>query len=43
MKSSSNILVHEYRNLDLKIVVDVIEHRLQGLLDFVDLALKMAD
>jgi uncharacterized protein YutE (UPF0331/DUF86 family) len=36
-----NILVHEYRKLDLNIVVDVIENRLQKLLDFADLALKM--
>jgi uncharacterized protein YutE (UPF0331/DUF86 family) len=38
-----NILVHEYKNLDLKIIVDIIEHRLQGLLDFAGLALKAAD
>lgn len=38
-----NILVHEYKNLDLKVVVDIIEHRLHGLIDFADLALKAAD
>lgn len=38
-----NILVHEYRRLDLNILVDVIEHRLGELLDFANLALDLAD
>jgi uncharacterized protein YutE (UPF0331/DUF86 family) len=38
-----NILVHEYTRLDLNIIIDVIENRLQLLLDFADLALKNAD
>ncbi|MDD5205975.1 MAG: DUF86 domain-containing protein [Desulfobacterales bacterium] len=38
-----NILVHEYRKLDLNILMDVINHRLPELLDFANLALKMAD
>lgn len=29
-----NILVHEYTKLDLTIVIDVVEHRLDGLIDF---------
>ncbi|QOC23552.1 DUF86 domain-containing protein [Wenzhouxiangella sp. AB-CW3] len=35
-----NILVHEYRKLDLDIMVDVIENRLDGLLEFARLALE---
>jgi len=38
-----NILVHEYTKLDLNIIKDVVEHRLQELLDFADLTLKVAD
>jgi len=38
-----NILVHEYTRLNLNIIIDVIENRLQLLLDFADLALKNAD
>jgi len=38
-----NILVHEYRKLDLNILIDVINHRLPELLDFANFALKMAD
>lgn len=38
-----NILVHEYRKLDLKIIVDVIENRLQELLDFANFALRAAE
>lgn len=29
-----NVLVHEYRKLDLEIMTDVINHRLEDLLDF---------
>jgi len=29
-----NVLVHEYRKLDLEIMTDVIDHRLEDLLDF---------
>lgn len=38
-----NILVREYRKLDLSIMVDVIEHRLDDLLDFAGLALEVGD
>ena len=34
-----NVLVHEYTKLDLKIMVDVIEHHLDELLDFAQLIL----
>jgi uncharacterized protein YutE (UPF0331/DUF86 family) len=34
-----NILVHDYRKLDLGIMLDVIEHRLDDLIDFTNLAL----
>jgi uncharacterized protein YutE (UPF0331/DUF86 family) len=37
-----NVLVHEYRELDFGIMVDVIENRLDDLLDFTDQALKLA-
>ncbi len=36
-----NILVHEYKQLDLDIVIAVIEHRMQELLDFANLALTI--
>ena len=35
-----NILVHEYRKLDQGILIDVIEHRLDDLIDFTNLAIK---
>ncbi|NTU41558.1 MAG: DUF86 domain-containing protein [Nitrospirales bacterium] len=35
-----NVLVHEYQQLDLDIMKDVIEHHLHEPLDFADLALK---
>jgi len=38
-----NILVHDYANLDLNIIVDVIEHHLQELLDFANFALQVTD
>lgn len=38
-----NILVHEYKKLDLHIMVEVIEHRMRELLDFANTALKAAD
>lgn len=36
-----NILVYEYRQLDLGIMVDVIEHRLRELLDFANNTLQL--
>ena len=38
-----NILVHEYRRLDLHILVDVIERRMRELLNFANTALNAAD
>lgn len=38
-----NILVHEYKRLDLEIMVEVIERRLRGLLDFANAALAASD
>ncbi len=38
-----NILVHEYQTLDLDIMVDIIEHRLDALLDFANTALAASD
>ena len=35
-----NILVHDYRKLDLEIFVDVIEHRLNDLIDFTNLVMQ---
>ena len=35
-----NVLVHQYEELDLKIMVDVIEHHLGDLVDFTDYVLK---
>lgn len=35
-----NILVHDYRKLDLEIFVDVIEHRLNDLIDFTNLLMQ---
>lgn len=35
-----NILVHEYKRLDLAILLDVVEHHLDEPLAFADLALK---
>jgi uncharacterized protein YutE (UPF0331/DUF86 family) len=35
-----NILVYEYRTLDLDILVDVIEHRLDDLIDFSNLVMR---
>ncbi|HEY4760159.1 MAG TPA: DUF86 domain-containing protein [Thermoguttaceae bacterium] len=37
-----NILVHDYRKLDLTIMLDVIEHRLDDLIDFTNLAMESA-
>jgi uncharacterized protein YutE (UPF0331/DUF86 family) len=37
-----NTLVHQYQELDLRIVVDVIEHRLGDLLEFASIALAAA-
>jgi uncharacterized protein YutE (UPF0331/DUF86 family) len=36
-----NVLLHEYRKLDLNIMVDVIENRIRQLLDFADIALSI--
>ena len=38
-----NILVHNYQKLNLDIMVEVIEHHLQDLLDFANAALEAAD
>ncbi|MGH8658956.1 MAG: type VII toxin-antitoxin system HepT family RNase toxin [Gammaproteobacteria bacterium] len=38
-----NILVHQYQELDLDIMVEIIEHRLDGLLDFANTALALSD
>jgi uncharacterized protein YutE (UPF0331/DUF86 family) len=38
-----NTLVHEYQELNLAIMVEVIEHRLRELLVFANTALKAAD
>ena len=38
-----NILVHEYKKLDLHIMVEVIEHRMRELLDFANTALEVED
>jgi len=38
-----NILVNDYANLDLKIIIDVVEHHLQELLDFANIALQATD
>jgi uncharacterized protein YutE (UPF0331/DUF86 family) len=38
-----NILVHEYQELNMQILVDVIEHRTQDLLEFANQALHWAD
>lgn len=35
-----NVLVHQYEDLDIKIMVDVIEHHLGDLVDFTDYVLK---
>jgi uncharacterized protein YutE (UPF0331/DUF86 family) len=35
-----NILVHDYRKIDLGIMLDVIEHRLDDLIDFTNFAMK---
>lgn len=35
-----NVVVHEYQQMDLNIMVDVIEHHLREPLDFADTALK---
>ncbi|MGH8626047.1 MAG: type VII toxin-antitoxin system HepT family RNase toxin [Gammaproteobacteria bacterium] len=38
-----NILVHQYQKLDLDIMGDIIEHRLDALLDFANTALAASD
>jgi len=35
-----NVLVHQYQQMDLSIMVDVIEHHLHDPLDFADMALS---
>jgi len=42
MVGSRNILVHEYRKLDPEIVEAVIQHRLDDLLAFTNIAVKAA-
>jgi len=38
-----NVLVHDYINLDMNIIIDVVENHLQELLDFANLALRIAE
>lgn len=38
-----NILVHEYQELDMAILIDVIEHGIRDLLEFAAQALRWAD
>ena len=38
-----NVLVHEYARIDLRLLVNVIEHRMREVLDFANAALKAAD
>ena len=38
-----NILVHQYQRLDLDIMVEVVEHRLDDLLAFANIALAASD
>jgi uncharacterized protein YutE (UPF0331/DUF86 family) len=38
-----NVLVHEYRRLDMRVLVEVIEHRMRGLLDFANAILEALD
>jgi uncharacterized protein with HEPN domain len=38
----NNTLVHQYQELSLQIMVDVVEHRLRELLDFANAALDAA-
>jgi len=37
-----NTLVHQYQELSLQVMVDVVEHRLRELLDFANAALDAA-
>jgi uncharacterized protein YutE (UPF0331/DUF86 family) len=38
-----NILVHEYQEMNLDTMEDVIQHHLQDLLDFANTALEITD
>ncbi len=38
-----NILMHEYQELDMQILIDVIEHRTRDLLEFATQALRCTD
>lgn len=38
-----NVLIHEYRKLDLAILLDVVEHRLDDLLRFAQLMIEAGD
>ncbi|MGY6554217.1 MAG: type VII toxin-antitoxin system HepT family RNase toxin [Wenzhouxiangella sp.] len=38
-----NVLVHEYRKLDLNLLLDVVEHRLDDLLRFAQLMLEAGE
>jgi len=40
MVGFQNILVHQYEVLDIKIMVDVIEHHLEDLVDFTNIVVK---
>jgi uncharacterized protein YutE (UPF0331/DUF86 family) len=37
-----NVLVHEYTRVDLRVLVDAIEHRMRDVLDFANTALENA-
>ena len=38
-----NVLVHQYQDLDTKILAGVVEHRLEDLLEFTDRILRLED
>jgi uncharacterized protein YutE (UPF0331/DUF86 family) len=43
MVGFQNILVHQYQDVDMKILVDVIENHLDELIDFTNIILNIAD
>jgi uncharacterized protein YutE (UPF0331/DUF86 family) len=43
MVGFQNVLVHEYQKLDLRIMVEVIEHHMTELVDFANALLKAAE
>ncbi|WP_352425095.1 type VII toxin-antitoxin system HepT family RNase toxin [Aminomonas paucivorans] len=38
-----NVLVHQYQELDLAVLTEVVEHRLEDLLEFTDWILRLED